>query len=100
MEVHEFLVDRYPEVEGRVYFRPPSTLEATYPHIRYELQTIETQKALNSVYSSSETYLVKLLSVLPGLPDMNRLMEDPRVTFDRSYTTNNVVHVIFQVTLH
>lgn len=100
MIVHDLLVSTFPEVDGRVYFRPPSTLEAVYPHIRYELQTIETHKALNAVYSSSDIYRVTVLSALPGLLDINRFMEDPRVTFVRSYTTNNVVHVIYEITMH
>ena len=63
-----------------------------YPAIIYSLSDIETTKADNSTYLTRRKYDITVISKLPDNPVIQKLMELPYCSYDRSYKADNLNH--------
>jgi len=97
LELHEELC----KVLGsrNCYFQPPSSVQMSYPCIRYSLRRIETPKADNEKYLYNASYDLIVIDVTPDSKIPMDLMNHFQMcSFDRSYTADNLNH--FSLTLY
>ena len=80
-----------------VYFQPPSTVKMKYPCIVYSLSDIDTKFADNIPYSNKRRYQLTAIDPNPDsvIPDKLALL--PMCIFDRSYTSDNLNHYVFNI---
>lgn len=81
----------------KVYFQPPPNLSMTYPCIRYERDSAETEFAGNRPYRYTKRYQVMVID-----SDSDSLIPDkiaalPMCTFDRWYAVDNLNHDVFNL---
>ena len=75
-----------------VYYQPPESLKMGYPAIKYSKSKIDTRKANNSTYSKLTRYDLIVISKLPDNPAIDKLLELPYCSYDRSYKVDNLNH--------
>lgn len=80
-----------------VYFQPPETLQIEYPCIIYVRSNVWSRHADNQPYRNLTRYNVTLIHKDPDNPFVSKLMEMPKVTYDRHYTADNLHHDVFQI---
>lgn len=99
-ELHTKLVQYLPGV--KVYYQPPGKL--TYPCLIYDLDDIFVRKANNKNYMKERRYTLTYYSLSPDptvtINNEQILVEDillniPKCSFDRHYTSDNVHHYVF-----
>ena len=93
---HEILT----EIAGegvKVYFQPPPNLEMTYPCIRYERDSAETQFASNRPYRYTKRYQVMVIDRNSDSPIPDKIAALPMCTFDRWYAAENLNHDVFNL---
>lgn len=78
--------------ERHVYFQPPENLKMEYPAIRYSLSKIESRYADDAKYSNFNRYEVIVIDDLPGNKVIQKILELPYSSFDRSYISDNLHH--------
>ena len=90
LELHSKLV----ELLGlnHVYCQPPESLKLEYPAIVYSKSKIETTKANNSTYLKRLRYDITVIDKRPDNPVIDKLMELPYCSYDRSYKSDNLNH--------
>lgn len=82
---------------AHVYFQPPPSQQLQYPAIIYSLSGINKENANNSVYLQSRVYEVIVIDADPESIIVNKMAEDPKTTFVRSYVVNNLYHTVFKI---
>lgn len=75
-----------------VYYRPPSTVQLKYPAIIYSKSGIDTRKASNSTYTKNLRYEIIVIDKTPDNPVIDKILDLPYCSYDRSYTADNLNH--------
>lgn len=75
-----------------VYYNPPESLKMEYDAIRYSKKKIDVKRANNAVYTKMNCYELVVISRKPDNPVVDKLMNLPYCTHDRSYKSNNLNH--------
>ena len=75
-----------------VYYQPPESLKMEYPAIRYSKSRIDVKKAGNQLYSTNNRYEVIVIDKRPDNPVINKLLELPYCSYDRTYKSDNLYH--------
>ena len=81
-----------------VYFQPPEGLKMKYPAIKYSVNNVDQKHANNGVYSRQREWLITVIDRLPNNPVIDKLLDLPYCSYDRSYTSDNLNHDV--VTLY
>ena len=82
---------------NHVYYNPPETLKLEYPAIVYSKSRIETRKANNSTYSKNTRYDITVIDRRPDNPVINKLLDLPYCSYDRSYRSDNLNHDVLSL---
>ena len=83
--------------EVDVYFQPPDNLTMTYPCIRYERDSAETEFAGNRPYRYTKRYMVTVIDRDPLSEIPDKIAALPMCTFDRWYAVDNLNHDVFNL---
>ena len=75
-----------------VYYQPPETVKMEYPAIVYSKEDIQTTHANDEVYSKKNKYSLIVISKKPDDPVIDKLLEVPYCSYDRSYKSDNLNH--------
>lgn len=75
-----------------VYYQCPESLKIQYPAILYFKSRIETKKANDSTYSKATRYEIIVIDRKPDNPVIDKLLELPYCSYDRTYKTDNLNH--------
>ncbi len=75
-----------------VYYQPPESLRMEYPAIVYSKSKIDTEKANNSTYLTRKRYDITVIDKRPDNPVIDKLMELPYCSYDRSYKSDGLNH--------
>lgn len=80
-----------------VYFQPPSNIKMNYPAIKYKIDRIDTKFANDSSYIRNKRYTITVISKNPKPEIIDKLLDLPMCTFDRSYQSDNLNHFVFTI---
>lgn len=80
-----------------VYFQPPSNIQMNYPAIKYEIDRIDTKFADDSSYIRNKRYTITVISKNAKPEIIDKLLDLPMCTFDRSYQSDNLNHFVFTI---
>lgn len=80
-----------------VYFQPPSNIQMNYPAIKYEIDRIDTKFADDSSYIRNKRYTITVISKNAKPEIIDKLLDLPMCTFDRSYVADNLNHFVFTI---
>lgn len=101
MDLHAILCQilKCPEVGSkcRAYFQPGPNTHLVYPAIIYHLNDISARHADNRIYKMDKEYNLTLISKDPDTPLVDKIMELPKIDFDRSYRSDNLNHWVFSI---
>ena len=75
-----------------VYYQPPESVKMEYPAIVYSKEDIQTTHANHAVYSKKNKYSLIVISKKPDDPVIDKLLEVPYCSYDRSYKSDNLNH--------
>ena len=75
-----------------VYYQPPESVKMEYPAIVYSKEGIQTAHANDAVYSKKNKYSLIVISKKPDDPVIDKLLEVPYCSYDRSYKSDNLNH--------
>lgn len=78
-----------------VYYNPPETLKIEYPAIVYSKSDINTRKANDKVYSKNTRYTVIVIDKRSENAVIDKLLDLPYCSYDRSYKSDNLNHDSF-----
>ena len=81
----------------KVYFQPPPDITMTYPCVRYERDSAETQFAGNRPYRYEKRYMVTVIDRDSDSPIPDKIAALPMCTFDRWYAVDNLNHDVFNL---
>jgi hypothetical protein len=95
-QLHEILTELVGE-GVKVYFQPPDDITMTYPCIRYERDSAETQFAGNRPYRYTKRYMVTVIDRDPLSEIPDKIAALPMTTFDRWYAADNLNHDVFNL---
>lgn len=79
------------------YFQPPSTVQMSYPAIRYKRKKIDNKFANNNVYIQNRCYEVTVIDYDPESRIVDEVSLLPQCTHDRQYVSNNLNHDVFTI---
>ena len=82
-----------------LYFRPNDTLSIQYPCVIYDVYRYKGETANNERYSLKTQFTVNVLSPVPGIEDANLVLRIPTAAHINSYTTSDIVHEVFRLTI-
>jgi hypothetical protein len=92
----------FPELP--VIFRPSGNYKLTYPCVTYEPKTEEVSYANNVPYTIGTQFQVMFIAPLPGYSDTRLIYslipQGVVVVRNNSYTTNDLAHDVFIVSVH
>lgn len=93
----ESLSEKLKEIlaSDKVYYSPPSRL--AYPCIIYRLNDIYTRKADNIKYTKYKEYIITYIAYKVDEQVVNDILSLPMCSFDRTYTADNLNHVVFSI---
>ena len=80
-----------------VYYQPPTSLQMTFPAIRYQREDIAKIYADSEPYSRSSSYQVILITKNPEDPTIQKLDDFPYSAFDRQYVEDNLYHLVYVI---
>lgn len=80
-----------------VYFQPPQSRQMNYPCIVYTRDDIEIVKANNHNYLKQVRYTVTLIGADPESEYIDKLLEIPYCSYDRSFKMDNINHDVFSL---
>jgi hypothetical protein len=78
-----------------VYYNPPASLNMSYPAIRYSKSRINSRFADNAAYTFTHCYEIIVINKRPDSPVIDKLLQMPYCTHDRTYTADNLYHDVF-----
>lgn len=81
--------------EKNCYFSPPNGIQLNYPCILYELSNANAQYADNQKYLVDMRYVVTVIDRSPDSKLRDAILELPKCSFDRSFTSENLNHYVF-----
>lgn len=82
-----------------VYFQPPSSVQMTYPAIRYYLNDILAQHADDIPYIRSLRFTVIVIDKDPDSAVSEAISEFQGCRFSRSYSSDNLNHFVYEITI-
>lgn len=93
------LQTKFEEILGsrNVYFQPPASVKMGYPAIVYSMKNIVQDFADNLSYIKARGYEVILIDTNPDSEFVEKILELPYCSFDRSYKANNLNHYAFTI---
>ena len=94
--LHQKLVEAFPGLN--VYYRPPASI-IKYPCVIYEPERQVPKYVGNRVYNVGTMFEVKVLSVTPGI-DTESIFGIGRTNHKTTYTSDNIVHDIFTISVN
>ena len=77
---------------NNVYFQPPASVKLKYPCIVYERSYVQTLKADNTNYLSTNRYTVTVIDKDPDSDIADKILDLPYASFDRHFITDNLNH--------
>lgn len=78
-----------------VYFQPPASVKLQYPCIKYSLAGIDSKKANNQIYNSTNRYEIIVIDRDPDSDTHNKILHHfKRCSFDRPYVADNLYHKV------
>lgn len=80
-----------------VYNQPPSTLNMTYPAIRYSLNSIDNVRANNAVYVQNKSYKIILIDKDPDSEYVDKISKLQKCSFTTAYTSDGLNHWVFNL---
>lgn len=80
-----------------VYFQPPASVKLKYPAIVYSRKNIDSIYANNGAYITTPAYEATLIDKNPDSPFIEKILEIPYCSHDRSYTADNLNHDVFVI---
>ena len=75
-----------------VYYQPPPSVTMEYTAIKFSRSKIDTNKANDSTYSKFTRYDLIVISKKPEDPVIDKLLDLPYCSHDRSYKVDNLYH--------
>lgn len=75
-----------------VYYQPPESKKIEYPAIVYFKSGIAVKKADDKLYKKDRKYTVTVIDKRPDNPVIDKLLELPMCSYDRSYKIDNLNH--------
>lgn len=78
-----------------VYFQPPASINMNYPCIVYSRNSVKSEFANNSTYTSKKSYTVIVMDKNPDSKIPDKIEALPYCSFDRHYTADNLNHDVF-----
>ncbi len=75
-----------------IYYQPPESVKMNYPAIRYSKDGFSIREANDSSYSRITKYEIVVISKTPDNPVIDKLLELPYCSYDRSYIADNLNH--------
>ncbi len=78
-----------------VYFQPPSSVQMTYPAIKYSLYDIDNTPADDVIYKQSVGYQAIVIDTDPDSEVVKEVSKLPGCRFDRAYVADNLNHTSF-----
>lgn len=80
-----------------VYYEPPESLKMEYPAIVYSKNNIITVKTNNHIYKKDTRYTVIVIDKRPDNSVIDKLLDMPYCSHDRTYKSENLYHDVFTV---
>jgi len=80
-----------------VYYDPPSSINMKYPAIVYSRYRVDTRKADNIGYLRDAGFSVTLIRKDDDDDCLDRLLDLPFASFDRSFSADNMHHDVLTV---
>lgn len=77
-----------------VYYQTPDNRRMVYPAIVYSRKDIESRYADNAAYSLSYSYEIIAIDRKPDNPVVEKLLQLPYSSYDRSYKSDNLHHEV------
>ena len=78
-----------------VYFQPPESVKMEYPAIRYSMEGVRTEMANNSLYYMINRYELILISRIPAMNTVTKLLQLPYCSLGNPYKADNLYHYPF-----
>ena len=75
-----------------VYYDPPETVKIKYPAIIYSKNNIWSIRANDTRYQSRKRYNLIVVDRRPDNPVIEKLLDLPYCSYDRSYVSDNLHH--------
>ena len=83
-------------ITPNVYFQPPSSVQMTYPAIRYRRTSIDVDFADNTPYLTRVEYELIVIDRNPDSEIVEEISKMPRTIHVRHYTADNLNHDVFR----
>lgn len=78
-----------------VYFQPPKNVQMKYPAIVYSLSRADSDYANDNRYNTHKRYEINLIDKDPDTDKLDRMLELPMCSFDRTYKADGLYHYVF-----
>ena len=75
-----------------VYYDPPETVKIKYPAIIYSKNNVWSIRANDTRYQSRKRYNLIVVDRRPDNPVIEKLLDLPYCSYDRSYVSDNLHH--------
>ena len=75
-----------------VYYHPPESKKLEYPAIVYSKSGIANKKADDRRYHQMIQYVLIIIDRMPDNPVIEKLLDLPYCSYDRSYVADNLNH--------
>lgn len=80
-----------------VYYQSPESIKLKYPCIIYHLSRIRTDDANNKKYLKHRLYQLTLIDEDPDSDLVDKVLELPMCSFDRSFSSDGLNHFVFNI---
>lgn len=97
LELHTLLVDLLGS--DAVYYQPPEGYKMRYPCIVYERERLQATYADDAPYLVRPTYQVTLMERDPDSELPGKMAMLPGCRFDRHFTSDNLHHNVYTITM-
>ena len=75
-----------------VYYNSPESKRMAYPAIVYSKSIIEKESANDGMYHKKTRYEIIVIDTLPDNPVIEKLLDLPYCSHDRTYISDNLHH--------
>lgn len=82
---------------NKVYYQPPENLRMIFPCIEYHLAGITQIYADDETYHAERRYQVTVIDAKPENPWILKLLQLPKCSFGRHYTSDGLNHDVFYI---
>lgn len=77
-----------------VYYQPPENIKMNYPAIKYQKDNVTSKHADDRKYLQRNRYEIIVIDYEPDNPVINKILELPNSSFNRSFISDNLVHEV------